>query len=165
MRALLSALTIAFLAGPAIAHDGVHDGVHVEAAYARVAMENAPAGAVFMEIVNHGTQDDRLIAAESDVAARAEMHTHVMSAEGMMQMLPVAEGFAVAAAQTYALARGGDHIMLMGLTRPMPEGSQFTLTLTFERAGKIVVVVPVRSDDPAGHDSMDHSGHDAPANP
>jgi periplasmic copper chaperone A len=86
-----------------------------------------------------------LIAAETAVAAKTEMHTHVMSAEGMMQMLPVEEGLSIEAGSTRPLARGGDHVMLMGLMQSMPEGTQFTLTLTFEQAGKVVVVVPVQS--------------------
>jgi periplasmic copper chaperone A len=164
MNRVFAALFAAVIAGPALAHDGVH----VENAYARVAMENAPTAAVFMELVNHAAEDDRLLSAASDVAEVVELHTHVMSAEGMMQMLPVEEGFVVPAGGAHALARGGDHVMLMGLTGPLAEGDKFTLTLTFERSGKVVVVVPVRNDDPAGAEHSghgDHSGHTtAPAN-
>ena len=155
MRTLFAALIAICLAGAATAHDGIH----VENAYARVAMANAPTAAVFMNIVNHAPKADRLIAVESDVAGRAELHTHVMSADGMMQMLPVDGGLPIDAAGTRSLARGGDHVMLIGLTQPLAEGAQFTLTLTFENAGKLVVVVPVRNEDPAGVAPMDHSGH------
>lgn len=151
MRALLASVTVVMLAGPVAAHDGIH----VENAYARVAMENAPTAAVFMELVNHGAQADRLISVQSDIAARAALHTHAMTADGIMQMLPVDNGLVVAGAGTHALTRGGDHVMLTGLTQPMATGAQFTLTLTFEQAGKMVVVVPVRDDDPAGA-SVDH---------
>ena len=162
MRAFFAALSVLLLTGPAFAHDGMH----VERAYARVAMENAPTAAVFMDLVNHGSAEDRLIAVQADVSERAELHTHVMSDEGLMQMLPVDEGFAFAAHETRALARGGDHVMLIGLTQPLAEGDQFTLTMTFSRSGKVVVVVPVRNTDGAGdqaHDAADHSGHNAPA--
>ncbi len=155
MRRLLTALMIVFTVAPALAHDGIH----IENAYARVAMENAPTAAVFMELVNHGTAEDRLIAVQADIADMAELHTHMMSADGMMQMLPVPDGFAIAPGMTHALARGGDHIMLMGLSGPMVAGTKFTLTLTFEVAGKVVVVVPVRNEDPAG--VSDHSAHGA----
>ncbi len=156
MRALIAAMSMLLLASPVLAHDGIH----VENAYARVAMENAGAAAVFMELVNHGAEADRLISVQADVAARAELHTHAMTAEGMMQMLPMADGLVVDAASTHALARGGDHVMLMGLTQPLAEGAQFTLTLTFEHAGKMVVVVPVQNDGPTGA-AVDHSAHGA----
>jgi periplasmic copper chaperone A len=72
----------------------------------------------------------------------------------------VAEGFDVPGSSTRALARGGDHVMMMGLTQPLAEGDRFTLTLTFERSGKMVVVVPVRNDGPTDAGANDHSGGD-----
>lgn len=156
MRNWFAALAVGVMLVPGLVR--AEEGVQVTGAYAVVTMENAPNAAVFFDIVNAGPVDDRLIAAASDIAAKAELHTHAMSADGMMQMLPIEGGIPVATGATHALARGGDHVMLMGLTQPMPEGTQFTLTLTFEQAGKIVVVVPVQGAatmDP----KMDHSGH------
>lgn len=157
MRMMIAALGLALSLSPALATDGVR----VEGAYARVTMASAITGAVFMTIVNGAAEDDRLISAESDVAATVGLHSNVMSAEGMMQMLEAEAGFPVAASATRPLARGGDHIMLIGLTRPLAEGDRFTLTLTFEKAGKVVVVVPV--GDPAGAAGdagmTDHSTH------
>jgi periplasmic copper chaperone A len=152
MRLILAAITAVCIAAPVFAEGGLQ----VDNAYALVAPGSGRTAAVFMELVNHGAAGDRLISAASDVAERVELHTHVMSAEGLMQMLPVEEGFAIPAHGAYALARGGDHVMLMGLTQELDSGDKFTLTLTFEQAGKVVVVVPVRDDDPA---ATDHSGH------
>ncbi|MGL4319727.1 MAG: copper chaperone PCu(A)C [Paracoccaceae bacterium] len=134
--------------------------IQISGVYALVTSENAPSAAIFMEIGNVGAVDDRLLAVETDVADKAELHTHAMSADGLMQMLPVEGGLAVAAGASHALARGGDHVMLMGLRQAMPEGEKFTLTLTFEEAGKVVVVVPVQ-DAPSAEAgaTMDHRGH------
>jgi hypothetical protein len=93
--------------------------------------------------------DDRLIAAATDAAERAELHTHVEDPSGMMQMLNVPEGFAIPAQGRRDLARGGDHVMLMGLTRPLKDGDRIALTLTFERSGPVTLDVPVD----AGHGS------------
>lgn len=166
MRDWFAAVAIGVLLVPGLGR--AEGALEVKGAFALVATENAPNAAVFMEIVNGGTTDDRLIAVETEVAARAELHTHVMSAEGMMQMLPVEGGYTVEAATTRALARGGDHVMLMGLTQAMPDGAQFTLTLTFEQAGKVVVVVPVQDAAPMQHgdhnDAInEHGGHGAMA--
>jgi periplasmic copper chaperone A len=159
MRLILVAMAAVFIAAPAVADDGLH----VENAYALIAPGARQSGAVFMQLVNHGAEADRLIAAASDVAGRVELHTHVMSAEGLMQMVAVEEGFPILANGDHALARGGDHVMMMGLNQDLELGDKFTLTLTFEKAGKVVVVVPVREDDPPG--AADHSGHgtEAPA--
>ncbi len=111
----------------------------------------AKSGAAFMQIVNNGAEDDRLINAASDVAMRVELHTHKEGADGVMQMLHVPEGFAIPAGETHALARGGDHVMFMGLKRALADGDMVTVTLTFEKAGDITIDVPVdlqRADAP-----------------
>ena len=110
--------------------------------YARF-MPGSMAGAAFMVIENTGSDDDRLIGVASDIAALTELHTHEMTAEGVMQMRAVSEGIAVPAQGSHALARGEDHVMLMGLSARPAQGSTVLVTLTFEHAGEIVVEIPV----------------------
>jgi hypothetical protein len=151
---LASAALAALLAVPALAHDGPH----IADPYARISPSGS--GAVFLVIENHSAEDDRLVGAASDVAERAELHTHLTDANGIVQMVGVPEGFAVKGKSTHALQRGGDHIMLLGLTRDLKDGDTFDLTLTFERGEAITVTVPVdNARKPAGHDQIDHSGH------
>jgi len=145
---LLAAACAALLALPAAAHDGIH----IENAYARVSA--AGSGAVFLDIVNHSAEPDRLVAAATDAAARAELHTHIEDANGVMRMIKVEDGIPVEGGATRSLARGGDHVMLMGLTRALADGDTLTLTLTFERGDVITVEVPVdnaRTAGTAGH--------------
>lgn len=138
MKSLLAALA-ASLALPAFAAEGVT----IRDAYARVATPMSASGAAFMVIENHAAAADRLIDVSTDVAERAELHTHREDAQGVMQMLKVEEGFAIPAGGEHALARGGDHVMLMGLRQPLMQGDMVTLTLHFEQAGDLVVEVPV----------------------
>ena len=112
----------------------------VEDAYARAS--NMMAGAAFMTITNTGDADDRLLSAASAAAERVELHTHVMDGD-VMRMIEVEEGFAIAAGETHALARGGDHVMFMGLAAPFEDGATVEVTLTFEQAGEVVVEIPV----------------------
>ena len=157
---LRAAAAAALLAFPAFAQS--HDGIHVTDAYARVSGPSAQSGAVFMVLENHSAEEDRLISATSDVAARVELHTHKQDANGVMQMLEVAEGFAIPGGASHALARGGDHVMLMGLTRSLNHGDSFPLTLTFARGEVITIDVTVdleRKPEPMGHGAMDHGAH------
>lgn len=134
--ALAAALTLAS-AGLARAEIAVTDP------YVRAAGSLARSGAAFMVIRNTGPTDDRLIAAASDAAERVELHTHRSDANGVMQMVEVPEGFVIPAGGSHALARGGDHVMFLGLTRPLADGDTVTVTLTFEQAGDVVVQIPV----------------------
>ncbi|MGB0960444.1 MAG: copper chaperone PCu(A)C [Halocynthiibacter sp.] len=123
---------------PAFAAD-----IMIDDAYARAAGMKAHAGAAFFTIMNHGETDDRLIAASSDVAKKVELHTHIEDANGVMQMRHDEDGFPVAAGGSHALKRGADHVMFMGLTRPLNHGDTVSVTLTFENAGDMVVEIPV----------------------
>ncbi|MGB7319534.1 MAG: copper chaperone PCu(A)C [Planktotalea sp.] len=137
------------------------DGMMINDAYARTAMKGGKSGAAFMQIMNHTDTDDRLIGAASDIAKKVELHTHKDMGEGVMKMVHVEEGFAIPAGGMHALARGGDHVMFMGLTQDMIQGETVEVTLTFEKAGDIVVQIPVdleRQDHGAmQHKKMDHS--------
>jgi copper(I)-binding protein len=146
------------LAAPALAHDGVH----VVDPYARVSTMMSNSGAAFMVIENHSSSDDRLIRATSDIAEKVELHTHKDAGNGVMQMIEVEEGFVIPAGGSHALARGGDHVMFLGLKQPLAHGDTVTVTLTFERSGDVVVEVPVdleRKPDTAGHGQMKKHSH------
>lgn len=135
----LLAAAATLIALPAFAHDGVH----IENPYARTMGGIGASGAVFFEITNHADVDERLLDAKSDVAQKVELHTHKDDGNGVMQMLHVPEGFAIPALGSHALQRGGDHVMLMGLTQELKDGDMVTVTLVFEHAGEVVIEAPV----------------------
>lgn len=130
--------------------------------YARVSRPGAPSGAAFMVIENTGEAADRLVSAASNIAQRVELHTHIDQGDGVMKMVEVEEGFEIPAGASYALERGGAHVMFMGLTETLEQGGEVTVTLVFEQAGDITVTIPVDNERKAkhGHADHDHSGHD-----
>jgi periplasmic copper chaperone A len=137
MRRLILALML--FASPAAAHDGVH----VNAAYAVVAPGLGQSASVYMAITNHAAAEDRLTGVTTPAAEMAMLHSSTETADGMVTMGEVADGFALAPESTRAFEQGGDHIMLMGLTTPLAPGDEITLTLTFARGEVIDVTVPV----------------------
>jgi len=117
----------------------------VEDSYARVSRPGAPTGAIFMVIHNHGSEADTLTGVASPAAQRVELHTHIEK-DGVMMMRPIEGGIEIAAGEAHTLERGGDHVMLMGLTETLEDGMDVDLTLTFEGAGDVSVTVPVDND-------------------
>ena len=145
------------LAGPLAAGDAA--SITVIDPYARSSSPAAKSGAVFMTQKTAGPEDDRLAAAEAPAAERGELHTHLEDANGVMRMIEVEDGFAVPAGGGHMLERGGDHVMLMGLTESLEDGESFPLTLVFEEAGEVVVEVPVdltRQPEHGDHGGMNH---------
>ncbi|WP_417210790.1 copper chaperone PCu(A)C [Antarctobacter sp.] len=149
LKTLFAGAVALSLATPALAEIVVKDP------YARSSGPTAKAGAAFMVIENTGPEDDRLIAVASEIAVRVELHTHKDMGEGVMRMMEVKEGIVVPAGGVHMLQRGGDHVMFMGLTGPMEQGNTVTVTLTFEKAGEMVVEIPVDLERMQMH-GMDH---------
>jgi copper(I)-binding protein len=52
---------------------------------------------------------------------------------------------------TTELRPGGFHVMLEGLQQPLKQGDKVPLTLTFERAGSIEVMLDVEAMGAASH--------------
>lgn len=137
------------------------ESLRVDQPWSRAMPPSAPAAAVYFELHNATAQDDRLIAASTPVAGKAELHEHV-HVGGVMKMREVAGGVKIAAGQQESFRPGGYHVMLLDLPRQMAAGEHFPLTLRFEKAGELTIDVPVQAQAPQGnampHGNM-HSGH------
>lgn len=152
------------------AHDmGAHGkGMNAADAYARTNGGIGKTGAIFLMIHNMTDADDRLVGARADVAKRVEIHTHQDDGNGVMKMIHLTEGLALPGGEVHPLVRGGDHVMLMGLTRDLVDGETFPLTLEFENAPELVIEVTVdnarKPGDAGAMEGMDHDMEmDAPA--
>ena len=147
LLAAAAALTLA-PALPAFAEEHP-ETFHAHDAYARTMGGIGASGAVFMMLHNNGTTDDRLIGAKTEVAAKAELHTHIMTADGVMQMVTI--------------ERGSDHVMLFGLTRELKDGDSFPLTLIFESGAELTFDVVVdnqrQTEDGMGEMNMEGQDH------
>jgi copper(I)-binding protein len=113
--------------------------VDVNGVWSRATAPGAANGAVFLTI--KAAADDRLLAAESAVADRAELHDHQMDG-GVARMRKVS-AVKLPAGQDVTLQPGGMHVMLMGLKAPLVAGERFPLRLELERAGAVEVTVAV----------------------
>lgn len=162
---VFAALAATAFALPAHAADDVMAGdLMIHDPYARVSARMSKSGAAFMMIHNKGAEADHLVSAASPVAERVELHTHKEDANGVMKMLHVEEGFDVPANGQLALERGGHHVMFLGLTQELSQGDMVPVTLTFEKAGEVLVNVPVDLERKPGmgmqHGTMDHGKMD-----
>ncbi|MEO5374738.1 MAG: copper chaperone PCu(A)C [Alphaproteobacteria bacterium] len=155
-RAVAVAAVVAVVMLPAQALAA--EGLTVDKVWARIVPGAGDTGAVFMTITNGGSKADALTGAATDVAKMAELHTHIHEGE-VMRMRKV-DSIPVPAGGTVALKPGGDHVMLMGLTRPVKPGDMVPLTLTFRDGGTVAVQAHVMGPGAMqmDHGSMDH-GH------
>ena len=100
--------------------------------------------AVFGTFSNAGRHDARIVAGESPLAGRVEVHEVVPDASGAMTMRPKADGLVVPAGGTRELIPGGDHLMLMDLKQPLQPGADVTLTVVFQDGSSMPVTAQIR---------------------
>ena len=108
----------------------------VEHPWSRATAAGAETGAVYATLRNAGAADT-LLSAESPAAATVEVHEHLMSADGMMQMRAVQGGVAIPAGGAVEFKPHGYHVMLIGLKEPLKQGATVAVTFVFAKAGRV----------------------------
>ena len=116
--------------------------VKIEGAYARASIPNMPNSAAFFVIKNNSDKDIAITSANSDVAEKNELHTHIKENK-MMKMMKI-EKLVVPAKSSLELKSGGDHVMLMGLKKELKAGDEISLELSFSDGDKKSIKVPVK---------------------
>ena len=101
---------------------------------------NGRSGAIFLTL--NSPTNLALVKATSPVSKTVELHTHTKV--GNVMKMRAVKKFDVTPAKATVLKPGGDHIMLIGLHKPLKEGDNIPLELTFDNGAIINVSVPVR---------------------
>ncbi|NQD94451.1 copper chaperone PCu(A)C [Pseudomonas sp. CrR25] len=156
---LKKSLLLATLLGTSLlanAHDYQVGELHIEHPWSRAMPPVAPTAAAYFVVRNQGEQTDRLLAVQTPVAGKAEMHEH-LHADGVMKMQQV-QSVEVPAGGEVRFEPMGYHVMLFNLQQQAKDGERFPLTLTFEKAGAVEVSVAVHKDapEPAAADQAAH---------
>ena len=113
--------------------------VEVESAWARPTVAGQIGTGAFMRLKSR--DGARVIGASSAVAGLIEIHE--MKFEGnVMQMRPTAS-LDLPPGRTVELKRGGHHMMLMDLARPLVVGEKIQVQLRLETRGKKLITQPV----------------------
>lgn len=116
--------------------------VEIEGAYARASIPNVPNSAAFFVIKNNSDKDIAITSANSDIAEKNELHTHIKENQ-MLKMMKI-EKLVVPAKSSLELKSGGDHVMLMGLKKELKVGDEINLELSFSDGDKKSIKVPVK---------------------
>ena len=137
-RRLLPGIAL-LLATPAQAQGG---GIEVGQPWTREASAGAN-GVGYMTLRNRGAQPDRLLSASTAAARAVELHTHIREGD-VMRMRPVTD-IPIPAGGTVMLQPSGLHLMLVGLAEPLRRDAEIHVTLRFERAGEVRVMLSVQA--------------------
>jgi copper(I)-binding protein len=117
------------------------DSLRIDHPFARATPPGARSGAVFLIVLNGGSETDRLLRASTPIAGGVILHQMAVE-DGVMKMRAV-PSLTVIPGGRLELKPDGYHLMLLDLKQPLKLGEKFPLTLTFERAGSVLLSVPV----------------------
>ncbi|MGQ0582188.1 MAG: copper chaperone PCu(A)C [Reyranella sp.] len=141
---VLAAATLAVLSVPASAQDYKVGALEITRPWTRATPATAQSGGGFLTVTNKGTTPDRLVAARSTVSAKVEVHEMRMDGN-VMRMRELEKGLEIPAGATVMLKPGSYHIMFMGLKAPFAKDAKVPVTLVFEKAGSLDIVLDVEA--------------------
>ncbi|RAU43160.1 MULTISPECIES: copper chaperone PCu(A)C [unclassified Pseudomonas] len=138
------------------AHDYAKGNLAIAHPWSMELPPNAPTVAAYFVIQNSGSDDDRLMGADSPIAGAAQLHEHV-SKDGLIKMQQV-QTVSVPAGGTVTFAPMAYHVMLLDVKdrSRLTEGLTFPLNLHFEKAGDVTVQVMVQKQPPDASTSHTH---------
>lgn len=138
------------------AADGVAATLTVRDAWMKAA--DSGMTAAFAVLVNDADTDVTVVSAASPVSPM-ELHETTMT-DGAMVMRPAADGFTIRARSSHTLEPGGDHLMLMDLSKPIKPGDEVPVTLTLADGGTVTFTAVAKPFAGAGEsyapDTHDH---------
>ncbi len=112
--------------------------IEITGAFTRATLPGAPVAGGFLTLTNKGSEEDRLVAVETEIAKEGQIHEMAMEGD-VMKMRQLPDGIVIPAGESVELAPGGLHLMFMGLNGAIAEGDAVPVTLTFEKAGSVSV--------------------------
>jgi periplasmic copper chaperone A len=153
------AACVCVVAPYATAHDYNIGSLQIVHPYAVPSAFAAQNGAAYIRAIsNKGDVADRLLSATSTAAQTVELHSMKMDGD-VMRMREI--GTLPLPAKAEVTLRHDDrgvngyHLMLMKLVKPLNVGDRFPMTLKFEKAGTVEVVVVVqprgKGDESSAH--------------
>ena len=115
----------------------------VEDPYVRHMPPTQSVTGAFMVLKNTTGSDLAVVSAESDVADKVELHTHLHE-NGVMKMRQ-ADNIAVPAGGATVLEPGGLHVMLIGLKQPLELGQMVEIKFNIDDGSSAQTQATVKS--------------------
>ena len=131
-------LALSLVSATSIAHEYVLGDIELVHPYAPPTPPGVAMAAGYVEIVNHGKQDDRLMGGKVDFAHEVQIHQTIVEND-VSRMRELEGGLVIPAGSSVKIEPMGIHRMFADLADPLIEGDRQSVTLYFEKAGEIEV--------------------------
>jgi len=142
-------LTIIFsilIAGVCLTAQACTDNLEIKNPWIVAVPPNAKATAAFMTITNKGEEKLEIVGGSCEVAGKVE--PMIATKDGDMAGMKTVPALVVPPGGELVLKPGGDHIMLMELSRVPKDGETLKLTLKLNTGCELTIDVPVLKQAP-----------------
>jgi copper(I)-binding protein len=129
--------------------------VTVSNAWARASAPGQDSAAVSLHIVSQ--KDASIVSVSSDASASAEIHSMVM--DGDIMRMRALDALPLAAEKEIALGDDGNHLMLIGLKKPLAAGDIVPVTIIVQFGDKHKEAVRVKALVKPLTESREHMHH------
>ncbi|MGW6308419.1 copper chaperone PCu(A)C [Streptomyces niveus] len=135
--ALAALLSLVALAG-CLSADAAEDTPQLKVTGAFMPQPVSDMASGFLTVTNSGGAADKLTSVTSDISDEVTIH------ETKDQKMRQVKSFDIPAGGELSLARGGSHLMFMGLKTKPEQGARISVELHFEKTDPIKVDLPVK---------------------
>ncbi len=97
----------------------------------------------FLTISNNGGRSERLLGASTPLSMWTEIYS-LIQVDGRRILHSLRDGLEIPPGSTVALRPGSHHLQFVDIEFPFAAGQTVEVLLTFQRAGKVRLVFPVR---------------------
>ena len=161
---VLAALTFAACSGEMNhSHEGdshaghqMDEGIVISSARVLPPFPGRDTAAGYMSLTNHSKTDDKLVSVSSPISGAVEIHSHIEE-NGVMKMRQV-PGITLKAGETVELKPGSFHLMMFKANLP-DDQTDVSLTLNYEKAPSVTMIVPVEGRGEGEGYGSNHDGH------
>jgi copper(I)-binding protein len=136
---VVSLLVIGLLGGaPARSQEVKAGDLVISQPWSRAAPAGADTASSYLTIENKGTAADRLVGGSTDVAEKLQIQKTSMEG-GATSAQPVEGGLVISPGDKVVFAPGSYKLALLKLKSALKKGTKVSMTLEFEKAGKVTV--------------------------
>ena len=126
--------------------------VSLVSGHVRALPPTVPNTAAYFTLKNNSIEI-KLVKASTTAAKEAQLHT-LLEENGVVKMRQV-DGYIVPANSQLELSPSGNHIMIIGLTKPLKVGQLVPITLSFSDGSQNTIELPVQK----ANNQMEHHHH------
>lgn len=137
---------------PSLAMAG--SGIQVKRAWVRMVPPVSENSAGYFRMCNHSDTDQELVAASSPIAKVVELHT-VVEKDGAFTMKPISS-VTVAAGSCTVFKPGANHLMFIGLVKPLEKGVRVPVELKMKSGLIHATEFLIRSGEAGGSGHHQH---------